>query len=172
MRLVWRRFDRIGLGRIVQLINKTNQFNLTTRRYTEQQVLAVMADAGAFGLQIRLLDRFGDNGIIAIVIGRIDERRDCRIDTWLMSCRVLGRGVEAATLALLAEQARGLGAVRLVGEYLPSAKNAMVSGHYRKLGFTGSEAGGADLAAGAHTAYLALDGFRAGDCFMTIAEGE
>ncbi len=170
MRLVWRRFDRIGLGRIVQLINKTNQFNLTTRRRTEEQVLAVMADPHAFGLQIRLLDRFGDNGIIAIVIGRIDERRDCHIDTWLMSCRVLGRGVEEATLALLVEQARALGARRLVGEYLPTAKNAMVSGHYRKLGFTGFEAAGE--AGRAHTVWLALDGFAPGARFMTIVEGE
>ncbi len=168
MQLVWRRFDRIGLGRIVQLINKTNQFNLTTRRRTEEQVLAVMADRDAFGLQIRLLDRFGDSGIIAIVIGRVDERRDCHIDTWLMSCRVLGRGVEQATLAVLAEQARALGALRLVGEYLPTAKNGMVSEHYRKLGFTrvGPEA------AGAHTAWLALDGFSPGECFMTVVEGE
>ena len=70
MQLVWKRFDRVGLQRIVQLINKSNQFNLTTRRYTEEDVIAVMADPDAFGLQLRLLDRFGDNGIIAIIIGR------------------------------------------------------------------------------------------------------
>ena len=74
MRLIWRRFDQVGLQRIVQLINKTNQFNLTTRRYTEEDVLAVMADDRAFGLQLRLLDRFGDNGIIAIVIGRLHAK--------------------------------------------------------------------------------------------------
>ncbi len=71
MQLVWKRFDRIGLQRIVQLINKSNQFNLTTRRYTDEDVIAVMADPDAFGLQLRLLDRFGDNGIIAIIIGRL-----------------------------------------------------------------------------------------------------
>ncbi len=168
MKLVWRRFDRIGLGRIVQLVNKTNQFNLTTRRRTEEQVLAVMADPKSFGLQIRLVDRFGDNGIIAIVIGHVDAAWECRIDTWLMSCRVLGRGVEEATLALLADQARALDGVALVGEYLPTAKNAMVSGHYEKLGFTRS----AELADGGHLARLALDGFAAGESFMTIVEGE
>ncbi len=168
MKLTWRRFDRIGLGRIVQLINKTNQFNLTTRRRTEEQVLAVMADPNAFGLQIRLVDRFGDNGIIAIVIGRLDAGRACHIDTWLMSCRVLGRGVETATLALLAEHARALDALSLVGQYLPTAKNAMVAGHYERLGFARL----AELADGGHVACLPLDGFVAGESYMTILEGE
>ena len=169
MRLIWRRFDRIGLGRIVQLINKTNQFNLTTRRHTEEQVLAVMADPRAFGLQIRLVDRFGDNGIVAIVIGRVDAAAECHIDTWLMSCRVLGRGVEEATLALVAAQARGLGAKALVGEYLPTAKNAMVAGHYRKLGF---HALSAEQAGGSQLARLALDEFVAPEGVMMVVEGE
>ncbi len=167
MRLVWRRFDRIGLGRIVQLINKTNQFNLTTRRRTEEEALAVIADPASFGLQIRLLDRFGDNGIIAIVIGRIDAERACHIDTWLMSCRVLGRGVEDATLALLAEQARAFGAVSLIGEYRPTAKNAVVAEHYGRLGFSRIS----EQEDGGHVARLALDGFTARESFMTI-EGE
>ncbi len=134
MRLIWKTFDRLGLSRIVQLINKTNQFNLTTKRYTEAEILDVMADDRAFGLQLRLLDRFGDNGIIAIVIGRLTGT-DCQIDTWLMSCRVLGRGVEAATLNLIAAQAAAMGAERLIGTYIPTAKNAMVADHYQKLGF-------------------------------------
>ncbi|MGH7155737.1 MAG: HAD-IIIC family phosphatase, partial [Acetobacteraceae bacterium] len=81
MQLVWRRFDRIGLARTVQLINKSNQFNLTTRRYTDEDILAVMADPDAFGLQLRLTDRFGDNGIIAIIIGRRQPDKDLLIDT-------------------------------------------------------------------------------------------
>jgi len=136
MRLVVRPFDRIGLSRTVQLINKTNQFNLTTRRYTEDEVLAVMSDPRAFGLQLRLLDRFGDNGIIAIVIGRLTGEHEALVDTWLMSCRVLGRGVEETTLNLVAAAAKRLGATRLVGEYRPTAKNGMVREHYRKLGFS------------------------------------
>ena len=76
MQLIWKRFDRVGLQRIVQLINKSNQFNLTTRRYTDEDVIAVMADPDAFGLQLRLLDRFGDNGVIAIIVGRLQENQD------------------------------------------------------------------------------------------------
>ena len=133
MKLFWRRFDRLGLLRIVQLINKTNQFNLTTRRYGESEILALMEDPNAVGLQLRLTDRLGDNGMISVVIGRLDPSLDLLIDTWLMSCRVLGRQVEAATLNLLAAQA--VGARRLIGEYRPTAKNGMVREHYQKLGF-------------------------------------
>jgi FkbH-like protein len=137
MKLVWSRFDTTGLARTTQLINKTNQFNLTTRRYSEDEVAAVMNDPAAFGLQLRLLDRFGDNGIIGIVIGRrvADDATTVIIDTWLMSCRVLGRGVEAATLALVVSAAQTLGATRLIGEYLPTKKNGMVREHFPKLGF-------------------------------------
>jgi FkbH-like protein len=151
MRLMWRRFDRVGLGRTVQLINKTNQFNLTTRRYSEADVLGVMDDARAFGAQLRLIDRFGDNGIIAIVIGRLQDEEDVLIDTWLMSCRVLGRQVEPTTLNLVAALAQEMGGRRLIGEYIPTAKNAMVKDHYPKLGF------GAIATAGANTARYALD---------------
>ncbi|GAC1340901.1 MAG: HAD-IIIC family phosphatase [Acetobacteraceae bacterium] len=137
MHAVWNRFDRIGLARIVQLINKTNQFNLTTRRVNEEQVLAMIDDPRALSLQIRLLDRFGDNGIIAIVAGAFEPGgRDIRLDTWLMSCRVLGRGMEEETLNLVAAEAIRLGAAGLVGEYRPSAKNGMVREHYPRLGFT------------------------------------
>jgi FkbH-like protein len=135
MRLLWRRFDGVGLQRTVQLINKSNQFNLTTRRYTEEDVLAVMSDSTAFGLQFRLLDRYGDNGVIAIVIGRLRDKDDVYLDTWLMSCRVLGRQVELATLNVIAQEARRLGARRLIGEFIATTKNAMVRDHYDKLGF-------------------------------------
>jgi predicted enzyme involved in methoxymalonyl-ACP biosynthesis len=97
------------------------------------------------GLQLRLLDRFGDNGMIAVVIARQDGAV-AEIDTWLMSCRVLGRKAEEATLALLAAQARRQGVEKLIGRYVPSAKNGMVAGHYEKLGFTplgGPDADGA-----------------------------
>jgi FkbH-like protein len=136
MQLLWRRFDRVGLNRTVQLINKTNQFNLTTHRYTEADVVSVMQDNRAFGVQLRLVDRFGDNGIIAIVIGRLVENEDVLLDTWLMSCRVLGRQVEPTTLNLAAALAKDLGARRLIGEYIPTAKNGMVKDHYAKLGFS------------------------------------
>lgn len=134
MELRWRPFDRVGLLRIVQLINKTNQFNLTTRRYSEGEVAALMADAHALTLQLRLADRFGDNGIIGIVIGR-PEGDSIRLDTWLMSCRVLGRQVEEETLNIVVSEAQRLGAHRLIGEYRPTDRNCMVREHYRRLGF-------------------------------------
>jgi FkbH-like protein len=94
-----------------------------------------MDDPSAFGLQLRLLDRFGDNGVIAILIGRVTANDEVTIDTWLMSCRVLGRQVERATLDLAVAQARALGASRLVGVYVPTARNGMVRDHYGNLGF-------------------------------------
>jgi FkbH-like protein len=135
MQLRWAPFDRVGLTRIVQLINKTNQFNLTTRRYTEAEVAALLDDPSSLTLQLRLLDRFGDNGIIGIIIGRKTEAGELDLDTWLMSCRVLGRGVEKATLNLIAEQAQLLGAKNLRGTYRPTSKNGMVSDHYPNLAF-------------------------------------
>jgi FkbH-like protein len=167
MALIWRPFDRIGLQRIVQLINKTNQFNLTTRRYTDADVQAVVDDPRAFGLQLRLLDRFGDNGIIAIIIGRMQGARDLLIDTWLMSCRVLGRQVEPTTLNLIAAEAQRLGAARLIGEYVATAKNAMVKDHYARLGFTVTET---DAKGGSH-AELDLAGFVPAATFIDVRQG-
>jgi FkbH-like protein len=167
MELIWRSFDRIGLQRTVQLINKTNQFNLTTRRYTDEDVQALMENPQAFGLQLRLLDRFGDNGIIAIVIGKMQNAGDLLIDTWLMSCRVLGRQVEPTTLNLIAAEAQRLGAKRLIGEYIPTKKNGMVKDHYAKLGFTVVET----EASGASRAVLDLTGFTPADTFIDVKRG-
>jgi FkbH-like protein len=135
MRLMWRHFDRVGQKRIVQLINKTNQFNLTTRRYAEQDIQSIIDDPDSFGLQFRLLDAFGDNGVIAIVVGRRIDAETVEIDTWLMSCRVLGRQVEEATLEVVMDVARSHGASRLIGWYRPTAKNGMVADLYPRLGF-------------------------------------
>jgi FkbH-like protein len=136
MRAFWSRFDRFGQARIVQLINKTNQFNLTTRRVTDEEIAALIDDDQALTLQIRLIDTFGDNGVIAIVIGLFESgTKDIRLDIWVMSCRVLGRGVEEETLNLIANQAIALGAARLIGIYKPTAKNGMVADHYKRLGF-------------------------------------
>ena len=169
MALIWRPFDRVGLQRTVQLINKTNQFNLTTRRYTEDEVLAVMADPTSLGLQFRLLDRFGDNGIIAIVIGR-REAADFVIDTWLMSCRVLGRGVEQATLRVVAAEAARLGAGRLIGAYRPSKKNGMVREHYARLGFAPLDADADVNAEGGTRHVLGLDSFAPPETVIDIKE--
>lgn len=133
----WSPFQPVDRARVVQLINKTNQFNLTTRRYTEAEVQAVMADPCIVTLQLRLLDQFGDNGIIALAIlcPVNDAERTFEVDTWLMSCRVLKRGIEGAMLNLLVEQAEALGARVLRGRYRPTVKNGMVANHYAQLGF-------------------------------------
>jgi FkbH-like protein len=135
MELIWAPIDEVGMQRAVQLINKTNQFNLTTRRHTEESVRAMLANPNSLGLQLRLVDRFGDNGVISIIIGFCDAHGTFNIDTWLMSCRVLGRGVEKASLNLVVQEAKLLGASRLLGEYIPSVKNDMVRNHYQGLGF-------------------------------------
>ena len=167
MQLVVRPFDQVGLQRTVQLINKTNQFNLTTRRYSEEDVLAVMRDNRSFGLQLRLIDRFGDNGIISIVIGKMQDEDDLYLDTWLMSCRVLGRQVEPATLNLVADRAKRLGAKRLIGEYIPTKKNGMVKDHYTRLGFSVLETD----EAGGNRNVLELAGFTPADTFIEMREG-
>ncbi len=146
MQMWWGRFDAISLQRVVQLINKTNQFNLTTRRTTEAAVSAIIEDERALSLQLRLTDSFGDNGIIAIVIGLFEGAgHDLAIDTWLMSCRVLGRRVEEATLNVIVAEARRLGARRLIGEYRPSEKNGMVRDHYARLGFQPLDESGGEI---------------------------
>ncbi len=167
MRMVWKRFDTIGQQRIVQLINKTNQFNLTTRRHTDEDITAIMQDEKSFGLQIRLLDRFGDNGIIAIVIGRMLEPEIVTIDTWLMSCRVLGRQVEPTTLNLTAQMALAIGARTLRGEYEPTKKNGMVRDHYEKLGFTVVSRG----EDGRSVAELDLRNYVPASTFIQVSEG-
>ena len=118
-------------------------------------------------LQLRLLDRFGDNGIIAIVIVRMTSDHEALVDTWLMSCRVLGRGVEEATLNLVVEAARRLGAKRLIGEYRPTAKNGMVREHYRKLGFIMS----LEDDAGRRIDVLDVDRYVPANIFIAIKEG-
>lgn len=127
-------FDAIGRPRIAQLIGRSNQFNLTTRRYSAEQVAAMEADPDVVTLQVRLADRFGDNGMISVVIGRRDGDV-LEIDTWLMSCRVLGRRVEEQVLAEIAEQARARGMTALRGRWIPSGRNGLVEEHYAKLGF-------------------------------------
>lgn len=138
LKLHWKPFDRPGAARILQLINKTNQFNLTTRRYTEPEVAALVGAADGVALQLRLTDCFGDNGMISVIIARPDPKEPSAlvIDTWLMSCRVLSRQVEEEALNLLVEEARKRSARSLTGVFRATAKNGMVRDHYARLGFT------------------------------------
>ena len=130
-----RRLDEADLERVVQLLGKTNQFNLTTRRHGMDTVRAWMDDPRTVPLTIRLADRFGDHGLVAVVLGIPDADGALYLDTWLMSCRVIGRRLEQHTLRQVADRAAALGYTRLVGEYLPTAKNPMVAELYDTLGF-------------------------------------
>ncbi len=127
-------FDQVGRSRIVQLINKTNQFNLTTRRYTESQVMEMEADPEIFTMQVRLKDRFGDNGMISVVICKT-EGKNWNLDLWLMSCRVLKRRLEELVLAQIVNAASEHGVETLIGSWIPSGRNGLVEKHYADLGF-------------------------------------
>jgi FkbH-like protein len=136
MTITFQPFDLTGRARIVQLINKSNQFNLTTRRYTEPEVAAAEEDSQVFTLQVRLADIFGDNGMIGVIVCRPGTAKTWEIDTWLMSCRVLGRKVEQMVLREILRNARAAGIEKLIGVYLPTDRNKLVADHYAKLGFT------------------------------------
>ena len=127
--------DAQSLVRVTQLINKTNQFNVTTRRYTEAELQAFAADPKNLVLHFRLADRFGDNGLIAVLLARAESSEALVVDTLLMSCRVLGRGVEQEILNVLVDRARPRGITTIIGEYLPTARNAMVAELFPRLGF-------------------------------------
>jgi FkbH-like protein len=136
MKIVFQPFDEPGRKRIAQLINKSNQFNLTTRRYTDADVERFAADPSYFSLQVRLSDVFGDNGMISVILCRTVRDNDWEIDLWLMSCRVLGRGVERMVLRELVSNARRRGIRNLIGNYLPTDRNKLVEHHYETLGFS------------------------------------
>ena len=127
-------FTTLDVPRLSQLINKSNQFNLTTRRRSEADLLALMQDPDVAGFSFRLKDRFGDHGLISIVIGR-KTGSIMNIDTWLMSCRVLKRQVEEEVLNELARLAQKRGCTILEGVYVPTAKNEMVRDFYTRMGF-------------------------------------
>jgi FkbH-like protein len=136
MTITFQPFDATGRARIVQLINKSNQFNLTTRRYTDPEVTEAETDPEVFTLQVRLADIFGDNGMIGSIICRPDGAGVWEIDTWLMSCRVLGRRVENMVLREILAHARVASIRKLIGIYRPTDRNKLVIDHYCKLGFT------------------------------------
>lgn len=135
MEMICTPFDATGRARIVQLISKSNQFNLTTKRYSEVDVKHFQEDSNYFTRQIRLTDALGDNGMISIIICK-KNAATWEIDTWIMSCRVLGRRVEEAALLDIVSNAKRSGAIKLVGTYCPTARNILVKSHYSKLGFT------------------------------------
>ena len=133
-----RDFDAVALPRIVQLTNKSNQFNLTTRRYTQSEMEQVAADHKHIRLYGRLRDKFGDNGIVSVVIGEISGDT-LHIELWLMSCRVLKRDMELAMLDTLVAECRKQGITAICGYYYKTAKNAMVKDLFGTFGFTKTE---------------------------------
>jgi FkbH-like protein len=128
----------LTLARVAQLTQKTNQFNLTTRRYTEPQILEMAKHPQWHISSIKVRDRFGDHGLVGVAITR-DHDDECEIDTFLLSCRVIGRTVETALLANLAESAQQRGRKRLTGWFVPTRKNAPARDFYEQHGFERQE---------------------------------
>ncbi len=124
-----------NLARVAQLTNKTNQFNLTTRRYTEAQVHKLAEDPASWTGAFHLSDRMGDYGLIGVIFCRPMESHRWEIDTWLMSCRVLGRQMEKFMFDQLVEAARHRGIEEIIAVYRRTPKNGLVREHYHKLGF-------------------------------------
>ncbi len=135
MTAIIRGFEPVYMARIAQLTNKSNQFNLTTRRYSQADIEAFAADERYITLYGKLEDKFGDNGVVSVVIGRLDENM-LHIDLWLMSCRVLKRGMESAMMDMLVKRALERGITVIRGYYYPTAKNGMVKDFYDTMGFT------------------------------------
>ena len=134
MKISFENFDKLGRSRVTQLINKSNQFNLTTKRYSENKIEELEKNKNFFTRQIRLKDKYGDNGMICVVICE-KQNQKWIIDTWLMSCRVLGRKVELATLSNLIYSAKKFKIKEIIGKYISTNRNSLVKNHYKDLGF-------------------------------------
>ena len=123
------------MQRIAQLTNKSNQFNLTTLRCSQSEIENFRADSQYLTLYGRLRDRFGDNGVVSVVLG-LQEGQRLHLKLWLMSCRVLKRDMEKAMLDQVVKRAASRGVKTLTGYYYPTAKNRMVKEFYGRMGFT------------------------------------
>ncbi len=167
MQIRLERFSPFSLPRVAQLIQRSNQFNLTTRRYGEAACEAMMKDETFAPLTLKLTDKFGDYGLISVVVLK-PSGEDLEIDEYLMSCRVLQRGVEGFAMNNIFAYAKRLGAKRVVGHYIPTPKNDMVKGFFESFGFerVGDTAGGGSKWA------LVVENFRPREIFMTEAINE
>jgi FkbH-like protein len=135
MKVVIKHADEFSLPRITRLINKTNQFNLTTRRYTDVEIEKMKKNRDKFDIySLRVIDKFGDEGIVGVAIVR-KEPQTWILDSLLLSCRVIGRKVETAFLAKIVADAKKKGISTIVGEYIPTRKNAPVKSFYADHGF-------------------------------------
>ena len=129
-------FTKFNTPRVAQLSQRSNQFNLRTVRYTDADIETLANDPSVIDLSFTLEDKFGDNGLIAVVIMKPLDKDTLFVDTWFMSCRVLKRGMENFTLNTMVEKAKAAGYMKIIGEYLPTPKNKMVEQHYAELGFS------------------------------------
>jgi len=145
-----RAFDEFSVPRVAQLTQRSNQFNLRTVRYTEPDIERIRGSDRFITLSFDLKDKFGDHGLIGVVILEKTDARTAFIDTWIMSCRVLKRGMEEFIVNQMALHARAGGLHRLVGEYLPTAKNKMVKDLYLQMGFAPNN-GTWELAVASHS---------------------
>lgn len=153
-------FTKFNTPRVAQLSQRSNQFNLRTVRYTDADIEALANDPDVIDLSFTLEDKFGDNGLIAVVIMKPLDKETLFVDTWFMSCRVLKRGMENFTLNMMVEVAKAKGYKKIIGEYLPTAKNGMVADHYTNLGF--------EKVDGSDTAKYELDvvNYHEKDCYI------
>ena len=135
MKATIRRFEPLYMQRIAQLTNKSNQFNLTTLRCSEDDIRAMAEDAGCLCLYGKLVDKFGDNGVVTVVAGR-QQGDVLHLQLWLMSCRVLKRGMEDAMMDAVVADAAARGIKTIRGYYYPTAKNGMVRDFYAEMGYT------------------------------------
>lgn len=155
-------FNTFNTPRVAQLTQRSNQFNLRTVRYSEDDIKQLAQAPEVIDMAFSLKDRFGDHGLIAVVVMRPLDAESLLVDTWLMSCRVLKRGMECFTLNQMVEAARSRGYKRIVGEYLPTPKNGMVANHYPELGFQPLEADTAHWV-------LTLDNYSNKPCSISLA---
>jgi FkbH-like protein len=128
-------FEKLDIPRIAQLTQRSNQFNLRTIRYTDEDINRITSSENHFTLSFKLEDMFGDYGLVSAIIMEKKNEQDLMIDTWIMSCRVLKRGLEQLVLNEIVAIAKANNFKRVIGEYIPTSKNNMVAGHYTGLGF-------------------------------------
>ncbi len=132
-------FQTLDIPRIAQLSQRSNQFNLRTVRYSESDIRKIIADQSYYTISLKLRDKFGDYGLVSLITLRTTDSNNLFIENWIMSCRVLKRGVENAVLDHIKGIALKNGYKLIIGEYIPSSKNVLVKDHYKNLGFTQSE---------------------------------
>lgn len=134
-----KRFDNFTIPRVAQLSQRSNQFNLRTVRYLEEELVTMSESSDYLTLSFTLTDKYGDNGLIAFVVLKSLDAETVFIENWVMSCRVLKRGMEEFTLSCIIEESKALGFKTILGEYIPTKKNGIVKEHYDLLGFSTQE---------------------------------